>query len=85
MRGRGAGQREGGGRWQAGPSLGRLLCSRPCRAGPYAWGQAQAWPAAPGRASPDPLASVLGHAWAGPKKQASGRADELGLHGQLWE
>jgi len=53
----------------AGPLAGRVDCS--------AWGKAQARPAPPGHASLGPLAA--GRA----KKQALGRADGLGLHGQL--
>jgi len=50
----------GVGRRQAGPLAGRLFCSRPCRAGPHAWGKAQARLAPPDRASPGPLATGLG-------------------------
>jgi len=56
---------------QAGPLAGRLLCSGPCRAGPRAWGKAQARPAPSGRASPGPIASVPGRARVGLKKRAS--------------
>jgi len=51
------------------PSPGRALCSRPCRAGPRAWGKAQARPAPLGHASPDPLAAGPGRAWAGQKNE----------------
>jgi len=51
------------GRRQAGLLAGRLNCSRQCRAGPRAWGKAQARPASPGQASPGLLASMTGRAW----------------------
>jgi len=62
---------EGAGRWQAGPPAGLLYRSGSCRAGPRAWGKAQARPAPPGRASPGLLAARAGRGqkngpWAGP-------------------
>ena len=69
-RGRGAAAcGEGAGRWQAGPPAGLPLRSGPCRAGPRAWGKAQARPAPPGHASLGPLAAGPGQKngpWAGP-------------------
>ena len=65
---RGVRVREGAGRWQARPPAGLRLRSGPCRAGPRAWGKAQARPAPPGHASLGPL--VAGQARLGPGRRA---------------
>jgi hypothetical protein len=52
------------------PGRHQAMCCGPGRAVPArrAWGKAQARPTPSGRASPDPLATGRGRAWAGLKK-----------------